>query len=72
MPYQTCWIIVHKRRSGTKENILRHSASALLAYEALHRELLDSATEPSAIMMYRLSQSGKRELVARTLIRRRL
>ena len=72
MPYKDCWVIVHKRRSGTQEQILRQRASAVLVYEAMLRHMLEACVEPTMLVLYRYEADGERALVTRTLVRRRL
>jgi hypothetical protein len=71
MPHKDCWVIVHKKRSGTQEQVLRQRASAILVYEAMLRQMLEASTEPTTLMLYHYDAEGERTLITRTLVRHR-
>jgi hypothetical protein len=71
MSYKDCWVIIHKQRTGTQEQVLRQRRSAILVYEAKMRQMLDTSVESGTLLLYCYDADGDRTLIARTLIRRR-
>lgn len=72
MYYKNCWVVVHINRYRTDEKVLRQRASALLVYEAMLRQGLQNAMEPSTLCLEYYDDEGNRTRIARTLIRRQI